>query len=121
MAKILVIDDQPEIRELFAEVLVSAGHEVITASDGRIGLELFARHRPALVITDLLIPGISGLELIDRLRQEPSVKIIAATASGFELLEAARGLGASVTLRKRFGINQLITTVRQLLEEPPPA
>jgi CheY-like chemotaxis protein len=115
MAKILVIDDQPEVRDLFAESLVRAGHEVITASDGRTGLELYARHRPVLVITDLLIPGISGLELIDRLRQEPSVKIIAMTGSGSELLEAARGLGASETLRKPFGIQDLTAAVQRLV------
>jgi CheY-like chemotaxis protein len=115
MAKILVIDDQPKVLDLFEEILVSAGHEVITASDGRTGLELYALHRPVLVITDLLIPGISGLEIIDRLRQEPSVKVIAMTGSGSELLEAAHGLGASVTLRKPFSIQDLTAAVEQLV------
>jgi DNA-binding response OmpR family regulator len=119
MAKILVIDDEPEIRELFAEVLVSAGHEVISASDGRMGFELFMRHRPVLVITDLLIPGIPGLELIGRLRQEASVKIIAISGSSVGNLDAARQLGAAVTLRKPLSVDRLIATVGQLLGESP--
>ena len=57
MAKILVIDDYPPVRELFAEALMSAGHDVITASDGSMGLALYAQHHPALVITDLELPG----------------------------------------------------------------
>jgi CheY-like chemotaxis protein len=86
MAKILVIDDHPGVQELFAKVLVSVGHEVIAAADGRMGLDLYARHRPGLVIIDLVIPGISGLELVDRLRQEPGVKIIAVSGSSVEML-----------------------------------
>jgi CheY-like chemotaxis protein len=121
MAKILVIDDQPEVRALIAEILVTAGHEVMTAPDGRMGLELFAHHRPVLVITDLLIPGISGLEIIGRLRQEPSVKVIAISGSSVGNLDAARRFGAAVTLRKPFGANELLTTVGHLLGETPPA
>jgi CheY-like chemotaxis protein len=121
MAKILVIDDQPAIRELFSDVLVSVGHEVISAADGRMGLDLYARHRPGLVIIDLVIPGISGLELVDRLRQEPGVKIIAVSGSSVEMLKAARILGASLTLKKPFRIDQLLAAVKELVGEPPPA
>jgi DNA-binding response OmpR family regulator len=121
MAKILVIDDQPEICALIADVLSSEGHEVITATDGRMGLQLHLRHRPTLVITDVLLPGMSGLTLIARLSLEPGVKIIAISGVSAETLDAARQLGAARTLQKPFSVNQLLTTVRQLLGASTPA
>ena len=120
MVKILVIDDQPEIRELFADVLMSAGHDVITASDGSIGLALCAQHHPALVITDLQLPGLPGLAVVERLSQEPGLKIIAVSGSSLESLELARQLGAAATLTKPFDITQLLTAVRQLVGEQSP-
>jgi CheY-like chemotaxis protein len=120
MAKILVIDDQPEIRELFAEVLMSAGHDVITASDGSVGLALYAYHRPVLVITDLEMPGLPGLEIVERLSPEPGLKIIAISGSSLENLELARQLGAAVTLKKPFHLTQLLAAVRRLVGESPP-
>ena len=81
MAKILVIDDHRELRDLFTEVLVGAGHEVIAAADGSLGLALYARPRPAIVITDLEVPAMSGLEVIKRLRFEPGLQIIAISGS----------------------------------------
>ena len=119
MAKILVIDDHRELRELFAEVLVSAGHEVISAPDGALGLALYARHQPTIVITDLEVPAVSGLEVIERLRFEPGVRIIAISGSNRENLEVAGHLGAAVTLKKPFSIRDLTAAVRRLLSESP--
>ena len=121
MAKILVIEDQLAVRGLLVDILVSDGHEVLASADGRMGLERYARHRPVLVITDLLIPGISGLELVACLGQVPGLKIIAVSGSGVASLEAARLLGATVTLAKPFSVNQVLTAVRQLLGDGPPA
>jgi DNA-binding response OmpR family regulator len=122
VATILVIEDDTEIRELFAEILTDAGHEVLTAADGAVGLALYERYRPTLVITDLLVPGISGLEIIERLRPDPRVKIIAISGSGVANLEAARRLGAARTFHKPFAIDDLTEVVRQVLAgEPPPA
>jgi CheY-like chemotaxis protein len=117
MAKILVIEDHLELRELFADVLMSEGHDVIAASDGSIGLALFAQHRPALVITDLELPGFSGLTVVERLSQEPGLKIIAVSGSSLDNLERARRLGAAVTLEKPFHLTQLLAAVRQLVGE----
>ena len=121
MAKILVIEDQPRVRELLVDILVSDGHEVLAAADGRVGLELYARQCPALVIIDLLIPGISGLELVARLCQVPGLKVIAVSGSGVTSLEAARRVGATVTLAKPFSVTQVLTAVRQLLGNGPAA
>jgi CheY-like chemotaxis protein len=84
-------------------------------------LQLHMRHRPTLVITDILLAsGMSGLELIARLTLESGVKIIAMSGSRVKALDTALQLGASATLRKPFSVNQLLTTVRQLVGEPPP-
>jgi CheY-like chemotaxis protein len=120
MAKILVIDDQRELRELCADVLMNAGHDVITASDGSIGLALCARHHPALVITDLEMPGLPGLAVVERLSQEPELKIIAVSGSSLQNLEQARQLGAAVTVKKPFHLTQLVAAVQQLVGEQAP-
>jgi CheY-like chemotaxis protein len=120
MAKILVIDDYPELREPLAEVLMDAGHDVITASDGSIGLALYAVYHPALVITDLELPGLSGLAVVERLSQEPGLKIIVISGSSLDNLERALQLGAAVTLPKPFHRTQLLAAVRQLVGEQPP-
>ena len=121
MAKILVIDDHLELRELFAEVLIHAGHDVITASDGYSGLALYVRHRPALVITDLEMPGLPGLAVVERLSLEPGLKIIAISGSSLDNLDRAWQLGAAVTLKKPFHLTQLLAAVRQLVGEQPPS
>jgi DNA-binding response OmpR family regulator len=117
MAKILVIVDHPELRGLFAEVLMNAGHDVITASDGSMGLALCALYHPALVITDLEVPDFHGLTVVERLSQEPGLKIIAVSGSSLDNLERARRLGAAVTLEKPFHLTQLLAAVRQLVGE----
>ena len=116
MATILVIDDHHELLELFREVLAMAGHNVIAAPDGSLGLALYARHRPTIVITDLEVPSISGLEIIGRLSLEPDVRIIAISGSSHANLDLARRLGASVTLKKPFSIRDLTAAVRQLVD-----
>jgi CheY-like chemotaxis protein len=121
VAMILVIDDYPPVRELFADVLMSAGHDVITASDGSMGLALYAQHHPALVITDLQLPGLPGLAVVERLSQEPGLKIIAVSGTGLDDLERAQQLGAAVTLTKPFQITELLAAVRQLVGEQPPS
>ena len=120
MAKILVIDDQPELRGLFAEVLMNAGHDVITASDGSMGLALYELYHPALVITDLEMPGLPGLAVVERLSLEPGLKIIVISGSSLDNLERARQLGAAVTLKKPFRLTQLLAAVRQLVGEQQP-
>src|SRR5262245_33354994 len=60
MASILIIDDEPELRDVFASILEKAGHEVLLASGARDGLAAFSRHRPDVVITDVILPDESG-------------------------------------------------------------
>src|SRR5215469_7038458 len=99
MAIIVVVDDQSEIRKAVARQLASAGHEVHEAADGAEGLALRRRHKPALVICDIFMPGMEGIETIRAIRrEEPAVKIIAMSGSEpsqqTHYLKAAQELGA---------------------------
>lgn len=115
MAKILLIDDHEPIRALLRTVLEGAGHEVSEATNGRDGLALY-RERPAdLVITDIAMPEMNGLDLIIELtRGYLNVKVIAMSGDyGKDAnLDAAKFLGARRTLQKPFTIEKLLSTVR---------
>lgn len=74
MAIVLVVDDQASIRELLRLVLLRLGHDVITAADGAEGLEAAREHRPALVVSDVAMPGRSGLDLLQDLAAEPRLR-----------------------------------------------
>ena len=116
MATILVIDDEAPIRAFLSTILQSAGHEVVEASNGREGLGLY-RQRPAdLVIVDLLMPELNGLDtILEFTREFLNVKVVAISgmANGDEsLLSTARLLGARQSLRKPFGIAELLSAVR---------
>lgn len=116
MALILVIDDEAPIRTLLATALHSAGHHVVEAAGGREGLGLY-RQKPAdLVIVDLLMPELNGLDtILEFTREFLNVKVIAISGMGNgdqSLLSTARLLGARQSLRKPFGINELLGTVR---------
>ncbi|MEO5957891.1 MAG: response regulator [Opitutaceae bacterium] len=83
MARILLIDDDDDVRTVLRLTLIHFGHTVIEARNGREGLELFAEARPELVITDIVMPEKEGLEVIIELRaHRPPVKIIAISGGG---------------------------------------
>lgn len=116
MATILVIDDEAPIRALLRTVLQTAGHEVIEAAGGRDGLS-FYRQRPAdLVIVDLLMPELSGLDtILEFTREFLNVKVIAISGVGNgdqSLLSTARLLGARQSLPKPFELEKLLSAVR---------
>ncbi len=118
MAYILVIDDDPDTRELLKTTLESAGHEVTVCSDGKQGVQHY-RSKPAdLVITDLYMPGQEGLETIKQLRMEfPEARIVAMSGkpAGGPMLSVAQRLGASATLAKPFLPEELLKAVEQAL------
>ena len=120
MATILVIDDDQAMRRLLVNSLTALKHTVIDAADGREGVALAATHKPALVITDILMPEKEGIETMRELRQyTPSVKIIAISGGGLShnmlFLDLAKTLGADATLAKPFRPADLINTVEALL------
>jgi len=118
MAEILIIDDEPSIRRLLVRALSKVGHTVHEARNGEAGFELFHRVHPELVITDIVMPDMEGIELIRKLRQDaPTVPILAISGSGTPLyLRAATRLGATATLAKPFEIAELLAAVERLIE-----
>lgn len=120
MARILVIDDDAEMRQMIEQTLTAAGYEVTLAADGEQGMRLY-RTRPAdLVITDIFMPNQEGLETIMALHREfPAVSIIAITGKpgvAIPVLSMAEQLGATRTLEKPFLPADLLSAVAEVLE-----
>jgi len=120
MAKILVIDDEALLAKSLSIILGKAGHTVVTAENGKLGLEAFAREQPDLVITDIIMPVMEGIEAIQALRtQAPNLPIIAVSGGGrtknLEFLRIAEKLGANAALPKPFTKEQLLTIVANCL------
>ena len=117
MQRILIVDDDPEIRTVLSDVLKDAGYTVETAPDGRIGLAKIAASPPDLLITDLLMPGLTGWSLFARVRRlSPSLPIIVISGSdmGSQPQKAALPNHA-VCLRKPVDLDDLLAIVAQLL------
>lgn len=119
MATILVIDDEELVRVLLRTALEAEGYEVTEAVNGRQGLDLY-RHKPTdLVITDIVMPELSGLGmLLELMREFLDVKVIAISGAGGEknVLDVAKLLGARQTFQKPFNVPQLLVAVRYELE-----
>ncbi len=115
MATILVIDDQEPIRSLLRTVLEGAGHQVLEASNGRRGLEVYRGQSVDLIITDIVMPEMDGLELILELtRSFLNVKVIAITGAleSNGGLNVAKLLGARQTFQKPIDMGRLLSVVR---------
>lgn len=122
MACILVIDDEPELREALCDVLTDAGYDVLVARDGQEGLATAQAHAIDLVMTDMILPGAEGFEVLHALRTlTPTVKILAMSGGGRvgaqDLLGMARRLGAHQAVQKPMKLHALLTIVRELLGE----
>lgn len=117
MADILIIDDDPQMRRLLIRILGGAGHTVREAENGRIGVALFKERQPALVITDIVMPDMEGIETILTLGQDGGTVPIIAISGGSDpiYLKAATGLGAAASLKKPFAAKELLGVVDGLL------
>lgn len=113
---ILVIDDEPKIVEICRDYLVAAGFDVITASDGPQGLAAARRERPDLIVLDLMLPGMDGLDVCRELRREGSTPVIMLTARVEESDKlVGLELGADDYLTKPFSPRELVARVRTVL------
>lgn len=125
MARILLIDDDNGLRSVLAKALGHAGHEVIQASDGKRGCEIFRVTPFDLVITDLVMPVQEGVETIVQLRREnPQVPIIAISGgltNSALYLNMAHKIGARKVLGKPFAPSELIAAVNEVLGTEKPA
>jgi two-component system KDP operon response regulator KdpE len=115
-ARILAIDDEQGIRRVLQANLAARGYEVDLAVDGESGLELAARLRPDLVLLDLMLPGIDGLEVLRRLRSWTEVPVVVLSARGEDRAKvAALDGGADDYLTKPFSVEELLARVRVAL------
>ena len=115
-ARILVVDDEPQLTRVLRTGLKSRGYDVRAAADGLAGFEAFNDWHPDLVITDLAMPNVDGLELCRRLRAVSQVPIIVLSAKGEEKTKVeALDLGADDYVTKPFGIDELLARVRASL------
>ncbi|MEW6286158.1 MAG: response regulator transcription factor [Chloroflexota bacterium] len=116
MAKILVIDDEPSITKLVSAYLKPEGYEVFTASDGNAGLKAARAFKPDLIILDIMLPGMDGIELLSRLRRESDVYVIMLTAKTEET-DKIVGLtvGADDYVTKPFSPRELVARVKAAL------
>ena len=113
---VLVIDDEPKIADLCRDYLRAAGYGVLTAADGPQGLALARRERPDLVVLDLMLPGMDGLDVCRALRRDGSVPIIMLTARVDETDRlVGLELGADDYLTKPFSPRELVARVRTVL------
>lgn len=120
MARVLVIDDDEEIRTLVSAMLERAGHKPEVAESGAEGLRMFGQRKPHLVLTDINMPGIDGHEVISALRVLHKDVPIVAISGGSEvakdeLLLKASQLGASEVVMKPFEFEQLAGAVARAL------
>jgi DNA-binding NtrC family response regulator len=117
MADILIIDDDRQMRRLLIRILTGAGHTVREAGNGRDGVALFEQQRSAMVITDIVMPDMEGIETILSLRRDNPILPIIAISGGSDplYLTAAGKLGATATLRKPFSADELIVLVEGML------
>jgi DNA-binding response OmpR family regulator len=120
-SRILVVEDDEPFADMLQKTLIKAGYAVIRARNGQEGLRLYDAQRPHLVLTDLIMPGSEGVELIIELRRrDPGIKIIAMSGGGLNspgaYLRAAQLFGAARTLPKPFLTPELLAAIQAVLD-----
>ena len=119
MAKILVVDDSNMSRRILRRMLESAGHQVLEAQDGMTGIEQYSLHQPDLVLLDLTMPKMHGLEVLEKLREmDEQARVVIATAdvqrATRTMVEAA---GARGYIAKPFATAKVLQAVNRVLSE----
>ncbi len=118
--KVLVVDDEPSITDLVSLILTEKGYEVSIANDGNQGLKQFESVEPDLVITDIVMPDMEGIEFIKALvekKKDIPVIVMSGNIVGMKFLKTARLFGAKAALTKPFTTQELIETIDRILAE----
>lgn len=121
MANVLIIDDEESVLTLMSEILAQDGHDITVASTGAEGVKKYSADTIDIVITDLVMPEKSGLDLIMELRIiNPKVKVIAISGGGgingrFDYLPIAKLVGALKVIKKPFQVSEVKTAVSSLI------
>lgn len=111
--KLLIVDDQTGIRVLLGEVFKEEGYETFMAPNGKEAIEITNREAPELVLLDMKIPGMDGLEILKRIKAiDPKIKVIMMTAYGeLDVIEETKASGALMHFTKPFDIDELRAAV----------
>ncbi|WP_281255118.1 response regulator [Paenibacillus herberti] len=117
MKKVLIVDDQNGIRVLLMEVFTSEGYTTFQASNGKLALEIVRNESPDLVLLDMKIPGMDGLEILKHVKAiDRSIKVIMMTAYGeLDMIKEATDLGAVMHFTKPFDIDEMRLAVNMQL------
>lgn len=120
MPKILIVEDDPDIRELLRFNLEKAGFNLLLAEDGEKALMLARKHAPDIILLDLMLPGVDGLEVCRTLKRDPDtehIPIVMVTAKGEEMDRVVGlELGADDYIVKPFSIREVILRIRKLMD-----
>jgi two-component system phosphate regulon response regulator PhoB len=123
MTRVLVVEDEKDIRQVLTYNLAQEGYETLTAESGEDGLTLARAKQPDLVLLDLMLPDVSGLDICRRLKSDPSTRSIAVimvTARGDEIDRVVGfELGADDYVAKPFSVRELMLRVKAVLRRPP--
>lgn len=126
MTRIMLVEDDKSLREIYSIRLVAEGYDIISAGDGEEALALAVQYKPDLIIADVMMPKISGFDMLDILRSQPEtskIKVIMMTAlSSDDQRQRGEALGAERYLVKsQVGIEDVINTVHEVLGDAPNA
>jgi two-component system, response regulator, stage 0 sporulation protein F len=116
--KILIVDDQFGIRILLNEVLHKEGYDTFQAANGVQALDIVTKHSPDLVLLDMKIPGMDGIEILRRMKQmNEDIRVIIMTAYGeLDMIQKAKDLGAITHFAKPFDIDDIRKVVREYVQ-----
>ncbi|KIL38607.1 CheY-like receiver protein [Gordoniibacillus kamchatkensis] len=119
--KVLIVDDQNGIRVLLMEVFSNEGYDTYQASNGKLALEIVRNVTPDLVLLDMKIPGMDGLDILKHIKSmNPAIKVIMMTAYGeLDMIKEATDLGAIMHFTKPFDIDELRMAVNNQLRNQP--
>ena len=120
MSKIMVVEDDASLREIYSVRITAEGYEVVSAGDGEEALAVAVREKPDLILTDVMMPKISGFDMLDILRSTPetaNIKVVMMTAlSSEDQRQRGERLGADRYLVKsQVGIEDVVNTIHEVL------
>ena len=120
MTKILLIDDNEDIRRLLDGFLRRKGYDVVLAENGPCGLELFRQEHPDVILLDLNMPGMNGLTVLERIRsRNPGQRVLILTGGATPKMEQQiRALGVAEIVKKEFPLDRLVESLNRLLRPP---
>ncbi len=125
MHKILVIEDDPTVRLVFSQFLANAGYDVLVAENGKLGMEMMEKHHPDLIVTDILMPTMDGLEILMEIRKRRDATPVIAISGGMRnlpisFLEQARLFGARHVFEKPVPLDVLLAAISDSLAPTAP-